>query len=65
MVEWRRLSRERGQISIVRVDYVFVPATWVEKVVSFEIGNCENWCATGFSDHAPLMAAVGLTAGAE
>ena len=23
---------------------------------SFEIGNFEEWCATGLSDHAPLIA---------
>ena len=25
-------------------------------MVSFEIGNFEDWCTPGFSDHAPLIA---------
>jgi exonuclease III len=38
------------------IDYVFVPTTWFANMVSFEIGNFEEWCATGLSDHAPLIA---------
>lgn len=39
--------------------YIFVPATWFENMVSFEIGKFEDWCAPGFSDHAPLTAEFG------
>jgi len=38
------------------IDYVFVPMTWFANMVSFEIGNFQDWCAPGFSDHAPLTA---------
>jgi hypothetical protein len=36
------------------IDYMFVPATWFESMVSFEIGNFDDWYQ--FSDHAPLVA---------
>jgi hypothetical protein len=46
----------RKQAMPYHIDYVFVPTTWLTNMVSFEIGNFEDWCATGFSDHAPLIA---------
>ncbi len=39
------------------IDYVFVPTTWLENMVSFEIGSFEDWC--DISDHAPLVAEFG------
>jgi exodeoxyribonuclease-3 len=41
------------------IDYVFVPMTWFANMVSFEIGNFDDWCAPGYSDHAPLIAEFG------
>lgn len=38
------------------IDYIFVPTRWVEDLVSFEIGGFDQWCNTGLSDHAPLIA---------
>lgn len=39
------------------IDYIFVPTTWMKCVTSFEIGTFDDWCQTGLSDHAPLIAA--------
>jgi exodeoxyribonuclease-3 len=44
----------RNQEMPYHIDYIFVPTTWFESMVSFKIGNFEDWCA--FSDHAPLVA---------
>lgn len=38
------------------IDYIFVPTTWLKNLMSFEIGTFEEWCGTGLSDHAPLIA---------
>jgi hypothetical protein len=38
------------------IDYIFVPRTWLKGMVSFDIGKFEDWCRTGLSDHAPLIA---------
>jgi exodeoxyribonuclease III len=47
----------RNRTKAYHIDYVFVPTTWLENLVSFEIGNFEDW--KGFSDHAPLIAEFG------
>jgi exodeoxyribonuclease-3 len=44
----------RNRAMPYHIDYIFVPTPWFESMVSFEIGNFEDWCA--FSDHAPLVA---------
>jgi exodeoxyribonuclease III len=49
----------RNRAMPYHIDYIFVPTTWSETMVSFEIGNFEDWCAPGFSDHAPLIAEFG------
>jgi exodeoxyribonuclease-3 len=46
----------RNQAMPYHIDYIFVPTPWLENMVSFEIGNFEDWCTPGFSDHAPLIA---------
>jgi exodeoxyribonuclease-3 len=38
------------------IDYIFVPRSWLSKLVSFDVGTFEEWCLTGLSDHAPLIA---------
>jgi endonuclease/exonuclease/phosphatase family metal-dependent hydrolase len=50
---WQYRNREMPY----HIDYIFVPATWFESMVSFQIGNFEDRCA--FSDHAPLVAEFG------
>jgi hypothetical protein len=52
---WQYRNREMSY----HIDYIFVPTTWLENLVSFEIGAFEDWCATGLSDHAPLIAELG------
>jgi hypothetical protein len=49
----------RNRVMPYHIDYIFVPATWFENMVSFEIGKFEDWCAPGFGDHAPLTAEFG------
>lgn len=36
------------------IDYIFVPAGWMKRLVSFELGGFDPWCE--LSDHAPLVA---------
>lgn len=38
------------------IDYIFVPQSWLTKLVSFEVGSFETWCGSSLSDHAPLIA---------
>ena len=38
------------------IDYIFVPTAWIKNLISFEIGSFSDWCQTGLSDHAPLIA---------
>lgn len=47
---WRR--RERPY----HIDYIFVSRAMVQKLIAFEIGTFEDWCLSGLSDHAPLIA---------
>jgi endonuclease/exonuclease/phosphatase family protein len=41
------------------IDYLFVPATWLKGLRSFELGDYDTWCGSGLSDHAPLVAEFG------
>jgi exonuclease III len=53
------IGKYRNRAMPYHIDYIFVPTTWLENMVSFEIGKFEDWCAPGFSDHAPLIAEFG------
>ena len=37
------------------IDYVFLPALWIEKVRDLSIGSFETWCGSGLSDHVPVV----------
>jgi hypothetical protein len=37
---WQYRNREMPY----HIDYIFVPMTWFESMVSFDIGNFEEWC---------------------
>jgi hypothetical protein len=47
---WRRQDKR------YHIDYVFVPKAMLQRVRAFEIGTYEQWCLSGLSDHAPLVA---------
>lgn len=40
------------------LDYVFAPTSWVEKAREMEVGNFEDWCGSGLSDHVPILVDV-------
>ena len=44
------------RVTPYHIDYIFVPKSWLTKLVSFEVGTFEAWCRNGLSDHAPLFA---------
>jgi hypothetical protein len=52
---WQYRNREMPY----HIDYIFVPTNWFENMISFEIGNFEDW--SSFSDHAPLIAEFGYS----
>lgn len=37
------------------IDYIFLPAPWVEAIGDFSVGSFDGWCANGLSDHVPLI----------
>jgi len=47
---WRRRDKR------YHIDYIFVSKAVLKKVIAFEIGTYEDWCLSGLSDHAPLIA---------
>jgi exodeoxyribonuclease III len=42
------------------IDYVFLPDPWIARVTDLRLGSFEEWCATGLSDHVPVIVDVGL-----
>lgn len=42
------------------IDFVFVPASWVSRLRSVEVGSHRDWVATGLSDHVPIVVDVDL-----
>lgn len=42
------------------IDYVFVPTAWTDKVDEMTVGNFEDWCGSGLSDHVPLTVDVAV-----
>lgn len=49
-------QRKRGQPYLV--DYAFLPAAWLPRVASFEIGSADEWLEV--SDHMPLALELAL-----
>jgi len=52
---WRDRRKEGPTYHI---DYIFMPRTWVADIREMTVGRFEDWCATGFSDHVPLVVDV-------
>jgi exodeoxyribonuclease-3 len=42
------------------IDYVFMPALWIDKVRKLSIGTFETWCGSGLSDHVPVVVDVDI-----
>lgn len=40
------------------IDYVFLPAGWVDRVTDLRLGTFEDWCGSGLSDHVPVIVDV-------
>lgn len=51
-IYWRDRTRDGPTYHI---DYMFLPAHWVGDVDEFSVGSFDGWCASGLSDHVPLM----------
>lgn len=43
------------------IDYVFVPATWADRLAAVTVGEFEPWVGAGLSDHVPLIVDVDVT----
>jgi exodeoxyribonuclease III len=54
---WRDRRRDGPTYHI---DYVFVPATWLPNVTDLSIGTFEDWCASGLSDHVPIVVDIAV-----
>ena len=37
------------------IDYIFVPEPWLEAMNDVVIGDFDDWCGKGLSDHAPIV----------
>jgi exodeoxyribonuclease-3 len=42
------------------IDYVFLPERWLPYLRELVIGSYEEWCGSGLSDHAPVIADIAL-----
>lgn len=49
---WRDRIREGPTYHI---DYIFVPESWLKAMSNFSIGDFDDWCGTGLSDHVPIV----------
>jgi len=45
-----------GAGAISAIDYIFVSKAVLKRVIAFDIGVYEDWCLSGLSDHAQLIA---------
>ena len=60
-IYWRDRKKDGPRYHI---DYIYLPATWLDGSVNFHVGDFDNWVATKLSDHVPLsveIPIVGLT----
>jgi exodeoxyribonuclease-3 len=42
------------------IDYVFVPAPWIDRVRELAVGTFEDWCGSGLSDHVPIVVDIDI-----
>jgi exodeoxyribonuclease-3 len=42
------------------IDYVFLPALWLDRVREVAVGTFEDWCGSGLSDHVPIVVEIDL-----
>jgi exodeoxyribonuclease-3 len=42
------------------IDYIFLPRAWAGGMRELRVGDFENWCGNGLSDHVPVVADVTL-----
>ena len=49
---WRDRTREGPTYHI---DYIFVPEPWLKDISDFSIGDFDDWCGNGLSDHVPIV----------
>jgi exodeoxyribonuclease III len=50
---WR--DRKESSPHNCHIDYIFAPLRWLRPEVKVELGQHADWCASGLSDHAPLV----------
>lgn len=51
-IYWRDRKRDGPTYHI---DYIFTPQSWLARIKDFHVGSFDDWCATGLSDHVPLV----------
>lgn len=56
-IYWRDRTRDGPTYHI---DYIFLPRTWLDMVGSFEVGDYDDWCGNGLSDHVPMAIDIAL-----
>ena len=49
---WRDRSRHGPTYHI---DYTFLPQPWLAHLANFAVGDFDEWCGSGLSDHVPLI----------
>jgi exodeoxyribonuclease III len=49
---WRERTKDGPTYHI---DYVFLPARWIDRVKGLSLGTFEDWCGSGLSDHVPII----------
>ena len=49
---WRDRKRDGPTYHI---DYIFTPTSWLAGVNDFVVGDFDDWCGNGLSDHVPLV----------
>lgn len=55
-IYWRDRARDGPTYHI---DYVFVPAAWLPAISAFHVGDFDDWCGNGLSDHVPITVEIG------
>ena len=56
-IYWRDRKRDGPTYHL---DYIFLPASWVEGVREMTVGSFDDWCGSGLSDHVPVVVEVAV-----
>jgi len=42
------------------IDYIFLPAAWIDRIQELTVGTYEDWCGSALSDHVPIVVDVNV-----